>query len=397
MAIRVFLLFLLLVQFFEIYSQKNKQLIQPNENIEFDSIKLLFNDYYQISDSSYWGVIRIKADKKKDTILILPAVYDIAVLDSILSEESIIVSSQNIVLDNSGKDISLDFYFAILSDLKIDLSFKKKYIGKVKTILGEDKVVIIKGFHGTVLNKLYLNEFIMRLSFLEYGGFENFIINQDSDENLVLRFKETYTPINKSTNPDQEPEPPPDINELNTFISLNYSIAIPLGNMRNFIRRSSYLGIHFEGNFFLSGPISSGVNIGWNRFPKSLNDTLIIGNDTITGLNLRAIDNFVFYAETKVFLTQFKSKVIPYLGAGIGFNSMYTTASTSEGITQYFNLFTEFGIKLNTGIVIHIGGSNAINFNLNYHTSFTSQSSGEQALLNINYLSMNIGIAFNFY
>ena len=102
------------------------------------------------------------------------------------------------------------------------------------------------------------------------------------------------------------------------YSSVNYGIAIPLGETADFISNTSFRGFSFEFGRFFTDEISVGFLFAWNVFNESFpRDTYEFDNLALTGDLYRYINAFPLMAIGHYHFMP-ESRLNPYLGLASG-------------------------------------------------------------------------------
>lgn len=109
------------------------------------------------------------------------------------------------------------------------------------------------------------------------------------------------------------------------MLNINYQIALPLGDLKDFTDKASFRGMGMEYHGFLTDRISLGAGTGWNVFYENRDhatgDFRFKGNDntyTMTGNQYRYVNTVPLMAICRYFLAGGTSPVQPFLGLGAG-------------------------------------------------------------------------------
>lgn len=108
-------------------------------------------------------------------------------------------------------------------------------------------------------------------------------------------------------------------------ISLNYQMAAPLGETKDFTKNFSFRGVSLDYQYFLNEKFTVGIGLGWNVFHKSLADAtgnFTFGNDdeiyTITGKQFRYTNTVPILIGGRYYFSGENRKIRPYAGIGLG-------------------------------------------------------------------------------
>ena len=98
------------------------------------------------------------------------------------------------------------------------------------------------------------------------------------------------------------------------YSTVNYSVAVPLGDTKDFVSNPSFRGFSFEFGRFFTEEISVGFLFAWSVFNESFpRDTYELEDLTLTGNLYRYINAFPIMAVGRYHFSP-DSKFRPYLG-----------------------------------------------------------------------------------
>jgi len=100
----------------------------------------------------------------------------------------ILISKYDVFLSGEELPIERDLHTSLitLANQNYDSAKKEELIKEILKSKAIRTKVIVKGKNGSLLNEYELERFLKKLSF---GGFENFIVEEDSQERIVIRYK----------------------------------------------------------------------------------------------------------------------------------------------------------------------------------------------------------------
>jgi len=142
-----------------------------------------------------------------------------------------------------------------------------------------------------------------------------------------------------------------------TIFGLSYEPATPLGDMTNFIGKTSLRGLSGSANWFITSKFSAGLTVQWTGFyEKEERETWYFEGSAITANAWKEFYMWSFYANARY---QFKDvrdegNFVPYVGLGIG--TMYIDQNAQVGTyiidenSWRFALAPEVGARLPMGI-----------------------------------------------
>jgi opacity protein-like surface antigen len=181
----------------------------------------------------------------------------------------------------------------------------------------------------------------------------------------------------------------------NSYYTLSWNIAFPIGEFKQWVSNASPAGIDFGGRYFIKGGLAAGFNIMWQRVSEKYeNETFYIaGGSAITATNyrftwmvpFRGVIAYHFMAD-KLFS--------PYVGLGIGGDYMehhMLVQDIDASETHWdFSLTPEVGALVKFGTYSSWGALVAFNYkwttnNIDFTDNIT--------LENIQMLNLKIGLA----
>ncbi|MFT3823703.1 MAG: outer membrane beta-barrel protein [Chitinophagaceae bacterium] len=174
-------------------------------------------------------------------------------------------------------------------------------------------------------------------------------------------------------------------------LTISYPIAFPMGNLHDYISKTSFRGINFEFEKQIKPQVVAGIETGWNVFYESVDTKEYTeGTATITGKQYRYTNSVPILAEAKYFPNSAGKKAAPYVGFGIG--TLYSNRSTDFGLYRItteawqFCLRPEagFSFKTQSGINPFVG--------VKYYWAFNNSDLDAQP-----FLSINIGARFTWF
>ena len=71
------------------------------------------------------------------------------------------------------------------------------------------------------------------------------------------------------------------------YFNMNYSMAAPLGETKEYIDSYSWRGINIEGQWMMTPNVSVGYNFGWNVFNEKVTGEFTKDTKTLSGTQLR--------------------------------------------------------------------------------------------------------------
>ena len=170
------------------------------------------------------------------------------------------------------------------------------------------------------------------------------------------------------------------------YSTVNYGIALPLGDTRNFIQNTSFRGFSFEFGRFFTEEISVGFLFAWNVFHENFpRDTYEFDEFTLTGNLYRYINAFPLMAVGRYHFNS-EAKLRPYLGLASG---AYVINRVSDfGLHRFEDKNWHFGLAPDAGMIYGIGAEAFVNLGARYNYAFKSGGDVHS------WLSLQAGITF---
>ena len=169
-----------------------------------------------------------------------------------------------------------------------------------------------------------------------------------------------------------------------SLMSFNYSVAVPVGNLGDFISKTSPRGFSFEYKKALTPNFYIGGETGFNNFYEDLgNGTFEKGTASITGYQTRYNTSLPFLVTADYFYQE-NDKFKPYLSLGIG--TIYDNREVDLGLLTDSADAWFFAIKPEVGVLFNINSFSGIKIGAKYYQTFDARD-----LDAYSYFSFNIG------
>ena len=105
---------------------------------------------------------------------------------------------------------------------------------------------------------------------------------------------------------------------VGTYIgSLNWNVSLPMGDTKDFIGNTSYLGFTLDGDRFIRDKISVGFTFGWQEIYEETAGTFQLESGAITGTQYRHLMYLPFLVHGRWYPTG-TGRITPFLGVGTG-------------------------------------------------------------------------------
>ena len=170
---------------------------------------------------------------------------------------------------------------------------------------------------------------------------------------------------------------------------ITYSIAVPTGETKNFISKTSFAGLTLDLRKFVSYDVSVDFLLGWNAFEEESKELISIPNADITGTQQRLMNSFPIMIATHYYFgegTEFR----PFIGAGVG--TYYIYQQFELGLAVLESSKWHFGFEIDAGMVYLLETIYAL-VNVRYHNAFKAENEITGKSTAYAYWAFNIGLA----
>jgi hypothetical protein len=175
-------------------------------------------------------------------------------------------------------------------------------------------------------------------------------------------------------------------------INVDYSIAQPLGSLKNYTDKTSFRGWRAGIQYQLNDQLSVGIRSGFQEFYQRLPRAVYSDKGTdISAVQTRTLQATPILATIHYQLTKPDAAVIPYVGLGVGtVNMLYN---------KYYGQFTDrynswqFAASPEIGINIPFGKGSPLLFNASVQYSYSPYK--QQEITSYNVLQANVGLRFH--
>lgn len=179
--------------------------------------------------------------------------------------------------------------------------------------------------------------------------------------------------------------------------SLNYSIGLPSGDTKDFTDNESWLGLTFEGQWFVRPNASAGILFGWNEFYKQEQDAqFTFDNGTITGRQYRHLNIFPMLVTGKYYLSgeheSIGSTMSPFVGLSTG--AYYVRQLFDLGSSEVTSDNWLFGVAPEVGVLLPLRGGTLASLNVRYHYPFSSGDWLGGEARSWQYWTFGVGVAY---
>ena len=170
---------------------------------------------------------------------------------------------------------------------------------------------------------------------------------------------------------------------------MSYPISFPMGNLHDYITKTSWRGINLEFLKTAKPGVSVGLETGWNVFyEKADKQAYKDGTTTITGVTYRYTNAVPILAESKWYPMHETKTTNPYVGVGVG--TLFVSRSTDFGLYRITTEAWQFCVRPEAGVLFSIEPGLKAMLGAKYYPGFnTSKMDGQ------GYLSINVGFVFS--
>ena len=186
------------------------------------------------------------------------------------------------------------------------------------------------------------------------------------------------------------------LRQSQTIWALNWEVAGPIGDFKNYVSDWSLRGFSLEGRYLVTKNISVGGSFSFNRWEQTYNQISV--PIQLTGLNgiatgpvYRYADMFALRALVHYYLGQLGDRFQPYLGAGIGgvWDYSYQQIADLSYTQNNFN----FIVSPEIGVIITLmTGSTSLGINFAFRYTYTTANPGRTS--NAQTIGPIIGLAW---
>jgi opacity protein-like surface antigen len=168
--------------------------------------------------------------------------------------------------------------------------------------------------------------------------------------------------------------------------AVTYSMAVPMGDMSNYIDQISYRGTNIEFYWHLKKNIDVGAEVGWNVFyAREDKATYTHETEAITGIQYRYINAVPMLASVR--WRKPGGDLQPYVGAGVGTSSM--NRSTDFGLYRIINNTWQFCLRPEAGLIYKLSEATSATAGVKYYANFENDEQDAQT-----FLTVNVGFVF---
>lgn len=170
---------------------------------------------------------------------------------------------------------------------------------------------------------------------------------------------------------------------------MSYPISFPMGNLHDYITKTSWRGINLEFMKTARPGVSVGLETGWNVFYERVGkQPYKDGTTTITGVTYRYTNAVPILAESKWYPIHENKKTNPYIGVGVG--TLFVSRSTDFGLYRITTDSWQFCVRPEAGVLVSIEPGLKAMLGAKYYPGFNTDKLDGQG-----FLSINVGFVFS--
>ena len=181
----------------------------------------------------------------------------------------------------------------------------------------------------------------------------------------------------------------------NKITALHYNISIPDGDLKDYIGDTSWIGIGFDGRWFVSPdrPLTLGISLGWQVFDDHMYGTIESESGALTGNQSRYVNSFPMMVTGHYY---FGNKDKMWVFAGVGVGTYYIIQRFDVGVFAFEVDDWHFGFYPELGVQIPLRERDAslfISGRYNFALAAGESVTGDEK--DFNYWGINVGFAYN--
>jgi len=169
-----------------------------------------------------------------------------------------------------------------------------------------------------------------------------------------------------------------------------YSMALPMGDTKDFIDPASFRGMNFEFEKFVNPSVGVGFLVGWNTFYEAKpRATYPLDNGAITSNQYRYLNAIPIQATGKYYFASDDATVRPFIG--LAFGTYYMEQRVDNGLFSSSEKGWTWSMAPKAGILVPINYKASLAISVDYSTSFKSSALPQQ-----NWLGINVGFSWDY-
>ncbi len=99
-----------------------------------------------------------------------------------------------------------------------------------------------------------------------------------------------------------------------TLSGITWNIAMPAGNLSNFLDKTSFGGFGFETHYFMSDEFALGGSISWNYWSEMTGETIPLKQGALSGTQIRYVNSIPLLLNATYYLGGRRDEIRPFLG-----------------------------------------------------------------------------------
>lgn len=154
------------------------------------------------------------------------------------------------------------------------------------------------------------------------------------------------------------------------YTSFQYQIGFGMGDLGDYISKTSFRGAVFDYQKNMTSNISVGLELAWNTFYEDMGyDTYTVDTYSLSGKQFRYSNMFPMLATVEYYFIS-EGPLKPYFNLGLG--TMYTKRNTDMGIWSLEDKVWQFALKPELGLIYEVGMNASVKLEAKYYTGFGS-------------------------
>lgn len=177
------------------------------------------------------------------------------------------------------------------------------------------------------------------------------------------------------------------VSEAQSFTTVGYSVGIPMGDMSDYIGKTSWRGFSFDFSKLVNENFAVGFGLGWQVFYEDNGyQSFVRETATVSGNEYRYVNSFPIYV-TGHYVVSSQGPVIPYAGLGIG--TIANNRDRDVGIFRFEEDQWHFALRPEVGLQFDLSYSTLARLSVLYNHAFSAGELGSYS-----HLAFNVGITY---
>jgi outer membrane protein W len=178
-----------------------------------------------------------------------------------------------------------------------------------------------------------------------------------------------------------------------TLSGITWNIAMPAGNLTNFIDKTSFGGFGFETHYFMSDEFALGGSISWNYWSEMTGETIPLKQGALSGTQIRYVNAIPLLLNATYYLGGRRDEIRPFLGLNAG--AYYILQRLDMGVYSIDNDHWHFGLAPEAGILFKVSDDTWISaagrYNYAFKSGETYSGNGDNTVA---YWGINLGLIY---